>query len=366
MRRSQARPKKKRVRLPRLLLVGGVVLALLSGAVFLCLKLLAGTGKAQAAALPFLAGENYAFTGTGFLYQHDGKLLYHGLDDASREVRTLEGDAFNIAGGKSIAVIYHETAMKIVGVAEPIEFAGTTLKVRCGSAHAGVLFQDAQGQLCLQVYNAAGELRDEQLFTSQALLDFGFSPGENEALWTLDMDTAGEIPASTIKLYNMDKDSITGVFSVQNQTVDKVLITERSVFVAGTNYLIRYGGSSEAYRLLTYGYSLLDFSPEGPAFLYVPRGQEGFSPVRLMLLAQEDIANETLYDISLPADALCAFLYNSSPVAVTPNAVTIYKATGAVSSVVPLEEPVVAAWKLDNGRVLLETAGGRLSVLQLR
>lgn len=366
MRRSPARPKKKRVRLPRLFFVGGVVLALLGGLVYLGIKLLAGVGKAEAAALPFPATQKYAFTGTGFLYQQGGKLLYHGLDDAAREVRTLEGENFEVAGGKAITVIYHATAMKIVGVTDPIEFNGTVLKVRCGSAHAGVVFQDAQGQLCLQVYNAAGELKDEQVFANQALLDFGFSPGENEALWTLDMDTAGELPASTIKLYNMDKDSITGVFSIQSQAVDRVLITAQSVFVAGTNHLIRYGGSSEAYRLLTYGYDFLDFSAAGPAFLYVSRNQEGLSPVRLYLVEEADIANEKLYDISLPADTLCCFLYNSSPVAVTPTAVIVYKATGAVSSTVTLEEPAVAAWKLDNGRVLIETAGSKLSVLSLR
>ena len=79
--------------------------------------------------------------------------------------------------------------------------------------------------------------------------------------------------------------TMSGVISISSQLVDRVVFTKSSIFISGTEQLIRCdaGISGESWRLLTYGYKLCDYSPAltRPLFLFVPRGEGAMNEVKL-------------------------------------------------------------------------------------
>jgi hypothetical protein len=155
---------------------------------------------------------------------------------------------------------------------------------------------------------------------------------------------------------------MSGVITVQGQLVERVVFTQKSIFIAGTSHLIRCdaGVSGEAYRLLTYGYRLADYSTAGanPLFVYAAREEEGTaSRVKLYGAAEGDIALATAREVYLPEGTLSFFAAGGKLYAVTRDALYAFGAAGEALASYPLGFACTGAEKLDEKRVLVTTEG---------
>ena len=287
--------------------------------------------------LGFTAENMHLPTGSGLLYLVDGQLSYKDLAEKKKDFSiAVASDGIKLAGYNDTAVVYNAAAMQIVGAANPVEFSGQVMEVKCGSSHVAVLHLSAGGTTSLIIYDTKGVLQDEIVFESRYLTDFGFYGEGGSLLWTLELDTTGSIPNSTLTTYDLSKGTTTGVIPIQGQLAERIVMTGSSTYVCGTNSLVRYRDNSEAYRIMVYGWELLDVSTSGqkPSFLYRPRSDEGqISTVEVHTVAEEDVAGESKRQLQLPEDTFAAYLSGSRVAAFAPGGVSLIASDGSAETV---------------------------------
>ena len=306
--------------------------------------------------LPAFNAEDCVYNGSGILYLAEDKLVYSDLSDKKNDYSlSVSGEGATLAASTGLSVLYNASGVQIIGLSYPIEFSGSLMAVRCGASYVAGLRRDSQSKVSLQIFSKTEQV-DQIDFSDDYLIDFGFtSPSEN-TMWTLTQDVTSSVPVHTLTTYDMDARTTTGVMTQRNQLIEEVRFTQNSVFAIGTNHIVRYNsvGNNQAYRVLVYGYRMLDFSSEGekPMFLFVPRGDEELSTVKLYTLAEADTADEQIASVKLPSGALAAFLSKGRLVALTADAMYIYSANGTLSSTTKLEFTATAYKKLSDTYVL--------------
>ena len=214
----------------------GALLAI--GLVFGLIHLLKSTkkGAKELTELPFTDTANYAYTGSGFLYFQEGKLFYKDIADSRKDTSyKINTDELKLTASPGISVLYHDTAVQIVGSEAPIVVSGKVLGVKCSQAHVAVLREDSAGKTAIVIYDGAGTQTDQMDFDAADLIDFGFSNRQDETLWTLEMDLSASTPVCTITTYNLATKRTTGVINVQNQLTGDVIFTDKSLFLSGTS-----------------------------------------------------------------------------------------------------------------------------------
>lgn len=371
MRKRRFIVRKKGSTLLRLGLILGAILVL-AGAAYGIFALTGSQEQSQGLEqLPFTADTNYVFTGSGFLYMYGDRLTYDDLLDAKKDASyQVSTDAVQLAASPTLSVLYHESAVQILGAAESISFSEEQVEqVACGVSHVAVLLATGQGA-SLRVYDNTGAQTDQMDFPDGELVDFGFAQTQDDTLWTLEMAPAGSLPLSTLTTYNLSTNHTTGVMTIQGQLVDQVWFTQNSIFFSCTNNLIRFTrtGNTEAYRLLVYGWELCDVSTAGstPLFLYRERGTVGASgTVKIYALPEGETASATVSAVQLPAGTLGAFLAGGKLYACTSDTLYVYSATGKQTNAVALPRTVDRAQKLSETHLLL-TGGNGLYVAPLR
>ena len=202
------------------------------------------------------------------------------------------------------------------------------------------------------------------------LRDSGFGNHGRALPLTLSLATSGSTPVSTITTYTYSDAgaAMSGVITLQSQLVEQVCFTGNSIFVAGTNHLLRYDTeiTSEAYRVLVYGYRPLGFTAGGakPLFLFVPRNTESLPPCRLISWATRELADAV--HAALPAEGTHSyFRIGGRFMAVTKQGVYTYNASGVLQSTTELEVPCDEAIRLSDTRILLRR-GPEMRVMTLR
>lgn len=341
----------------RAAILGGVLL-LVAGAAITAVFLLKGLDPVRSAKkLPFGAAANYEFTGDGFLYASEQTLYYYNLDDDAKNYSVqLPSQDVRLMGSPSLAGVYNEQAVQIIGMDFPIEFSGKLLAGKCGETHVAVL-KDDSGQGVLQVFDGTTGKQVQQIAQTAPLVDFGFFSGASQTLWTLEMNDSASLPLSIISTYDLTNARTTGVMSVQNQLVDKVLFSAESIFVVGTNHIIRYDmvGKNESYRAMVYGWEYCDDSPSGGkrVFLLTPRGSSGWGTARLVTLADAADASLSTATVQLPADTLNAFLAGGQLYAFTADTLSVFSQSGKLVQKSGFDEAITGAVKLSENRILL-------------
>ena len=368
MRKRRYRIKHKGAALLRIGILLGAVL-LLAGAVYGIAALAGSNGEgAKAEQLPFTSESNYAFTGSGFLYMYGDRRHYDDLTDAKKDASyQVSTGAVQLAASSGVSVLYHESAVQIVGAAEPLTFSGRVLDVACGSAHVAVLQEETGGGCTLLIYDKTGVQTDQMDFSAGTLLDFGFSQSGGETLWTLEMSVTASQPVSTLTTYNLATNRTTGVMSIQGQLVDRVVFTQNSIFLCCTTNLIRFNrtGNTEAYRLLVYGWELCDVSTAGssPVMLFRERGALGSEgTVKIYTLPEGDVASASISEAQLPAGTISAFLSGGRLVACTRTEKITYTAAGKQAGTISLPREADALEKLSDDYMLLRSGNGLYTV----
>lgn len=313
--------------------------------------------------LPFNSNDVFSYTENSFIYIKDGTLYYDSAtgksNDASYRINTSDVE---IAASSTICALYNKTSVQILGSASSIEGHGNIETVKCGLDYIAVLCKDETGTLFLKVFDknavVVDEIRPES--ANSFIMDFGFTDTDNNTLWTLLTDTSSETTVSTITTYDLAKKSTTGVMTVQNQLVESLNFTDKSIFAIGTNDLMRYNNGSLMYRLPIYGYKLLDFSSASGKcmFLFESRSASNSRAALKLYTVSEKDDSYSSATINLPYDTLNAFLVGGKVVSLSPDKIYTYSYAGTLLTETELNfiltEP--GAVKLNNNEILLHSS----------
>ncbi len=318
--------------------------------------------------LPLLDPSVCSGTGDGLLYVRDGMLHFYSFkDEDSNFTRGLKSGANpkGVAGTDGIKVVYSENALQIVGTDFDTTPDGRIIAVRCGRTHVAVCSRAANGRETITVFTSAGQNIKTFEYEPGCLMDFGFSEASGATIWTMELATDSGSPRTTVSTFDLERMSSTGVITVSGQLVEDIFFTSSSVFVVGTESLIRYSASAnrEVYRVQLYGYRVADVSLAGdaPLLMLVPRDEEDItemSSIRLMKVQQKDVAGESAVTVTLPASPVGCHLAGGSLVVTTANSVVMFDPSGAQIASQALPVGVTTrSEKLDEHHILLERSG---------
>lgn len=314
---------------------------------------------------PLTPDSTYLNTGRGLLYANGGDIsLYNWNSGKTTYYGRDESGSVRMSGSDAMSAVFAGGDLQIIrqnGDVTTMQFTGTIDTVALGTDHIAMLRRDSAGEESVLILSAAGQQVDQILPGDQFVVDFGFyTVGKTEMLWVELLSTLAGQPTETIRCYDLSMRAQTGAITVQNQLVEELFITGNSIFVSGTNQIIRYthDGNKEAYRATDYGYRVLDFSnASGEAvFLLTPRGGDMHS-VKLLRLAEADTASATETYLQLPGEGVAGFIMNDRLVVVSENRVFIYTMRGRLSETALLQYPVEKAVKLSDSTLLLLSNG---------
>ena len=299
-------------------------------------------------------------TGKGLLYQTDGNIHYYDWNNEKNNYTYgTAGADIQMTGSSKMSAVYNANNLQIVGKDVPMTFTGTIDTVECGTHHVAVLRKDSEGSESLLILTEDGEQLDQVLPGDAFIVDFGFFDVNGEKLWVEMLSVTAEIPTTTLRLYDLDVKAQTGAIQVQSQLISDLYITNNSLFVGGTNQIIRYShdGYKESYRVTVYGYKILDYSSATtPTFLMTPRGGDMHS-VKLLKLSDTDSPETTETNLQLPSEGVAGFIMNDHLIVVSKEKMFTYTLAGKLSETAILEYPIERAYKLSDSMLLLESDG---------
>lgn len=310
---------------------------------------------------PISTASTYINTGDGILYQTDGQIHFYNLTDSKKNY-TYGMGASNIrmSGSETMTVVFNTAQLQVVGEKTPLTFTGEIQEVECGTNHLAVLRKAEDGQESVLVLNRDGEQIEELPFPDQCIVDFGFYTTANEMLWIETLNVSTGSPMTTISTYDLKKQEVTGLIHVQNQLVNDIYITSKSMFVVCTNQIIRYihEGNKEIYRTTIYGYEPVDFSNASgtPTFLLTPRGGD-FHTVRILTLVEDSAPAPVETTLQLPTEGVSTFIMGSRLVVASREQLFTYTLKGKLSATATFEQPIDSAVKLTDSKLLLSSNG---------
>ena len=310
---------------------------------------------------PISTASTYINTGDGILYQTDGQIHFYNLTDSKKNY-TYGTGASNIrmSGSETMTVVFNTAQLQVVGEKTPLTFTGEIQEVECGTDHLAVLRKAEDGQESVLVLNRDGEQIQELPFADQSIIDFGFYTTANEMLWIETLNVSTGSPMTTISTYDLNKQEVTGLIHVQNQLVNDIYITSKSMFVVCTNQIIRYihEGNKEIYRTTIYGYEPVDFSNASgtPTFLLTPRGGD-FHTVRILTLVEDSAPEPVETTLQLPTEGVSTFIMGSKLVVASREQLFTYSLKGKLTATATFEQPIDSAVKLTDSKLLLSSNG---------
>ena len=310
---------------------------------------------------PIAADATYLNTGDGLLYQTDGEIhFYHFSDSKKNYTYGMGASDIRMSGSESMTVVYNFASLQIVGEKDTIGFTGAIQAVECGTRHLAVLRTNESGTDGLWLLTIDGERGEISEVSGQYIVDFGFYSVGGEKLWIETLNASAGTPMTTITSYDVDRNAVTGVMNIYNQLVDGIYITDSSLFVAGTNQIIRYthNGNKEEYRKMIYGYQPADFSSSSGTvtFLLTPRGGD-FHSVKILSLAEDSSAQEVETYLQLPTEGVDAFILGNSLAVASRENLYVYSLKGKLQRTATFAHPIDSAVKISDSMLLLASGG---------
>lgn len=347
----------------RLALVILVLIAIAGIAVLLTLTLKNCGSNISVRTVPLQSYGLSAGTGDGLLYVRDGMLNFHNYKDEDLNFsKYLYGTPTGIAGTSGVKAVWSENTVQIIDAPFDINPKGTVNALRAGSMHVAVCIKNSNGDETVTVYNSAGQQVWELEFPEGSLVDFGFSEVSGRTLWTMELSVNSGSPRTTITTYDLSRMSATGVINVAGQLVERVCFTGSSVFVIGTETLVRYSSSTnrEIYRVQLHGFRVEDIAMDGASLrlLLMPRNSDKVSTVRILTVEQKDVANESALTMTFDDGVVACHLLGGNLIVVWDDSVRLYDKKGRTVETLAL--PVgstMSSKKLDDRHILLERSG---------
>lgn len=322
-----------------------------------------------------MTGDNINFNGKGFINYNAQTLEYYDLSSKSKDYSKFLGfddDNIRLAGGSEITVLYNDISFFVTGTKESVNIEnGRIIDCKCGKNFAALLIKDSESaNTRVEIYNSAGSLCSTKEFDTTIITSFGFESEFSATFFYSEMSTAGLDLAITITTFDLERNSVNGVLCVYGMVVDDVIFTEKSIFVVGTKYIIRFDRvtNKEVYRILIYGYEFYSVSMNSKKkqiFALAEADVEKPSYVRLLTLAESENANSTVRIVNLPDDYVYFASMNGALAVVTDHSIIKYDASGNVSGITECDETISMAMKLDSNKLLVKT-GGKYCVFKLK
>lgn len=314
---------------------------------------------------PITPGMTYLNTGKDLLYSNGGEInLFNWASGKNTFFGKDEKGTVRMSGSSTMSAVFDGGKVQTIMAnndVSTLEFTGTIDTVKLGTKHIALLRRDNMGGESVLLYSTSGEQIDQVLPNDQYIVNFGFyTVNGTEMFWVELLNVAAGQPTETIRFYDLSQKAMVGAASVQNQLVEELYITPSSIFVSGTNQILRYthDGLKEAYRVTDYGYKVLDFSrsDDEAVFLLTPRGGDMHS-VKLLRLKEAESAGKTETYLQLPGEGVAGFIMSGQLVVVSENRLYKFSMKGKLSETALFQYPVSSAEKLSNTELLLESNG---------
>ena len=240
---------------------------------------------------------------------------------------------------------------------------GTIRGVACGESHCAALrTNDINGLDSIVVFNASAQAVGNPIdFAESKVVNFGFETGyDRELLWVICVNTQASLPVTTVRLYDYNNSGAMSYYpSFYEQSIERVYFTENSVFLVGTEDIIRYNmdSSRERYRVGIYGKEVMDVSVNNGTvrFLLKPRGSSNQHTLYTLALAEADAPNTTMLTVYGGENIVNAFLQSNGIRIVTRTRMISYTYSGknTPSADILLDYPADMALKLNDSSFLL-------------
>ena len=193
------------------------------------------------------------------------------------------------------------------------------------------------------------------------VVNFGFETGyDRELLWVICVNTQASLPVTTVRLYDYNNSGAMSYYpSFYEQSIERVYFTENSVFLVGTEDIIRYNmdSSRERYRVGIYGKEVMDIAVSNGTvrFLLKPRGASNEHVLYTLALAEADAPNTTMLTVYVGENIVNAFLQSNGIRIVTRTRMISYTYSGknTPSADILLDYPADMALKLNDSSFLL-------------
>ena len=352
---------KGRINYLRLILAAGLAIVLIGGSFALLYLLFAQKDDGLTYEMVNIqAGNDYVVSGGYLTYATDTGLIQYQLESSRVTQTKLSSpvDGFDVSA--SMTAVYAGSAFQLKNY-DVLNLSGTIRSVSCGTHYCAVLrTSQTSGMDSIILFNASGEAVGNPIdFTDTKVVSFGFDTvGGRETLWVITLNTEASLPVTNIRLYDYNNGGTMSYYpTFYDQSIEKLAFTDESVFLIGTQDIIRYSqsGSREQYRVKIYGKEVVDYRQSGDYvyFLLKPRGESNAHTLYVLALAEGDAANATSMTLYVGEEVVRAYLASSGVRIVTGTRFLSYTFAGRRSKDLELEHPASYAVALDTGRFLL-------------
>ena len=171
------------------------------------------------------------------------------------------------------------------------------------------------------------------------------------------------MPVTTIKMFDYTTGGSLSYFpAFYDQTIEKLYFTQESIFIIGTQSIIRYSfsGSKEKYRVPIYGLEVTDmYCDNGSAyFLLSSRDAQNAQTVHLLTVSETDSATDSMLSIHVPETLVGAFLQNGGVRCMTSGHMYSYTSAGRSALEIESAYTALSAVKVTDTQFMIETPEG--------
>lgn len=283
-------------------------------------------------------------------------------DTKKSTVTKLETAIDGYGVSSSLMAMYAGSSLQLRGF-DTLTLNGTIRGVACGGSHVAALrTNDLTGLDSIVVFSAAAEAVGNPIdFAESKVVNFGFETSYGrELLWVICVNTQASLPVTTVRLYDYNNGGAMSYYpSFYEQSIERVYFTENSVFLVGTEDIIRYNmdSSRERYRVGIYGKEVMDVAVSNATvrFLFKPRGSSNEHTLYTLALAEADAPNTTMLTVYVGENIVNAFLQSNGIRIVTRTRMISYSYAGknTPSADIVLDYPADTALKLNDSAFLL-------------
>lgn len=357
---------RRKLRMSRVILIAAAVVVVIAAGAS-ALYLLFGNNDASLVytELPIEQTAAYRAEGGVIAYDAGSSLVEYRVDNNQATQSPLyEGiDGYDLSS--TLLAVYKDNIVQVRGK-ESIALSGSIRSICCGESHVAVLRANTNsGNESIAVLDADGTPVGNALdFSDCRVVSFGFySDNGKELLWVIGISMQQNMPVTTIKMFDYTTGGSLSYFpAFYDQAIEKLYFTDESIFIVGTQSIIRYSfsGSKEKYRIRIYGLEVIDmYCDSGVAyFLLKARDEQNAQTVHLLSLNEADSASDSMLSIHVPEPLVGAFLQNGGVRCITSGHLYSYTSAGKAALDIETAYTALSAIRVTDTQFMMETAEG--------
>lgn len=345
--------RRKKARLSkRFLIFGGIVAA---AVVLIWLFVFGGLSLAQTTKIEKSLPENVTAVSEGILYMDSGNLYYDNFSGERIWMYALESDKTSFITSDHMICVYGAQSAQFFDYEKnalfTIQQSAGIKQIKLGHTHAAILSKTKNEEekeiSTLYLFDQSGTQTGQIDLETRNLLSYGIA-GEGDMVWTLTLDTSGVVPVSHIATYKTDG-TITSSISVNEQIIEKVIVTDNSIYTSGTSSLMQYSYFGEmTNEVLIYGWEYyqenIGETPEEFRLLYISRSEDP-KDINAVKMYDYEFNPTTIY---FPQRVFYVSVSSSNLYAFANDCIYVYNMNGELIETKELDMNLTNAKKLNN------------------